>query len=99
MPHEQATPINEVVPESNPNPDWILDSLVAYLRGPVWLTPIVNFVEQNSVGKHSRQHCLNFTKLHCFESSLVFEGEESEQLEAEYQKIHDNFRNLVYCLP
>ena len=33
------------------NPDWILDSLVAYLRGPVWLTPIINFVEQNSVGK------------------------------------------------
>ncbi|XP_057371930.2 cilia- and flagella-associated protein 36-like [Daphnia carinata] len=36
------------VPEEN-NADWILDSLVAYLQGPVWITPILNFVEQKSV--------------------------------------------------
>lgn len=32
------------------NADWILDSLVAYLRGPIWNTPILNFIEQKSVG-------------------------------------------------
>ena len=32
------------------NADWILDSLVAYLRGPIWITPILNFMEQKSVG-------------------------------------------------
>ncbi|KAI9560801.1 hypothetical protein GHT06_011753 [Daphnia sinensis] len=36
------------VPEEH-NADWILDSLVAYLQGPVWITPILNFVEQKSV--------------------------------------------------
>lgn len=45
------------VPEEN-NADWILDSLVAYLQGPVWITPILNFVEQKSVGvlKHESNH-------------------------------------------
>lgn len=33
------------------NADWILDSLVAYLRGPIWIMPILNFVEQKSVGE------------------------------------------------
>lgn len=32
------------------NADWILDSLVAYLRGPIWIMPILNFIEQKSVG-------------------------------------------------
>ncbi len=36
--------------ENENNADWILDSLVAYLRGPIWITPILNFVEQKSVG-------------------------------------------------
>lgn len=31
--------------------DWILDSLVAYLRGPIWVMPILTFIEQKSVGK------------------------------------------------
>lgn len=51
-------PVKETVLENNENPDnadWILDSLVAYLRGPIWLTPILNFVEQKSVGKSSRK--------------------------------------------
>ena len=48
VPTELPLPSDELGLENNP--DWVLDSLVAYLRGPVWLTPIVNFVEQNSVG-------------------------------------------------
>ena len=32
------------------NADWILESLVAYLRGPIWNVPIINFMEQKSVG-------------------------------------------------
>lgn len=53
VPVEQSSSSDPSDLESNP--DWILDSLVAYLRGPVWLTPIVNFVEQNSVGKQSKK--------------------------------------------
>lgn len=44
-------PVEEPAPTEN-NADWILDSLVMYLRGPVWLTPILNFVEQKSVGNN-----------------------------------------------
>ena len=32
------------------NADWILESFVAYLPGPVWVTPILNFLEEKSVG-------------------------------------------------
>ena len=31
--------------------EWILESLVIYLSGPIWVTPILNFIEQKSVGK------------------------------------------------
>ena len=33
------------------NADWILESLVSYLSSPVWNVPILNFMEQKSVGK------------------------------------------------
>lgn len=33
------------------NEQWILDSLVMYLRGPIWNVPILNFIEEKSVSK------------------------------------------------
>ena len=45
------------------SPDWILESLVAYLRGPVWITPIENFIEQKSVGKFDKKRKRNI-RLH-----------------------------------
>ena len=33
------------------NEQWILDSLVMYLRGPIWNMPILNFIEEKSVSK------------------------------------------------
>ena len=39
--------------DDSENADWILESLVAYLRGPVWVTPILNFLEEKSVGNCS----------------------------------------------
>jgi len=36
--------------EDSSSSDWILDSLVTYLRGPIWIMPILNFIEQKSVG-------------------------------------------------
>ena len=82
--------------------DWVLDSLVAYLRGPIWITPILNFVEQKSVGNMATMNYSYFF----FPSSdfvsvvgtsiftAVFEGDDSEH-ENEYRRIHDEFRNLV----
>lgn len=31
--------------------EWVLDSLVGYLRSPVWQEPLVKFLEDKSVGK------------------------------------------------
>ena len=45
--------MGDIKPAEDVNPadsDWILDSLVAYLRGPVWIMPILTFIEQKSVG-------------------------------------------------
>lgn len=44
-----AMEATDEMPAEN-NADWILDSLVAYLQGPIWITPILNFMEQKSVG-------------------------------------------------
>ncbi|XP_023335388.1 cilia- and flagella-associated protein 36 [Eurytemora carolleeae] len=52
--------------------DWIFDSLIGFLRGPVWNVPILTYIEHKS---------------------LVFEpGEENDE---EYEKIHEEYKNLV----
>ncbi len=33
--------------------DWIFDSLIGFLRGPVWNVPILTFLEHKSLGKYS----------------------------------------------
>ena len=80
--------------DDSENADWILESLVAYLRGPVWVTPILNFLEEKSVGKFSHNMCQKrlFGVISIF-LSLVFEGDEDH--EEEYRQIHEQFRNLV----
>jgi hypothetical protein len=35
----------------NEDVSWVLDSLVGFLKGPVWNLPILNFIEQKSVSK------------------------------------------------
>jgi hypothetical protein len=32
---------------------WVLDSLVGFLRGPVWNVPVLTFIEQKSLSKKS----------------------------------------------
>ena len=31
--------------------EWVFDSLVEFLRGPIWNIPVLTFIEQKSVGK------------------------------------------------
>jgi len=31
--------------------DWVFDSLVGFLRGPVWNVPVLTFIEQKSLSK------------------------------------------------
>lgn len=52
----------------------MFDSLVGFLRGPVWNVPILTFIEHKS---------------------LVFEPGEDDKNEAEYKKIHEDYKNLV----
>ena len=30
---------------------WVFDSLVGFLRGPVWCVPVMTFIEQKSLGR------------------------------------------------
>ena len=30
---------------------WVFDSLVGFLRGPVWCVPVMTFIEQKSLSK------------------------------------------------
>ena len=31
---------------------WIYDSLVGFLKGPVWQVPVMSFIEQKSLSKY-----------------------------------------------
>lgn len=33
--------------------DWIFDSVVGFLCSPLWKTPILNFIEQNCLGRQN----------------------------------------------
>ena len=36
----------------DPEDAWIFDSLVGFLRGPVWHVPVMSFIEQKSLSKY-----------------------------------------------
>ena len=71
--------------------NWVFDSLVGFLRGPVWNVPILTFIEHKSLGNDKA----NMFKKHESKSCAVFEPGEDEQNEEEYKKIHDDYKNLV----
>lgn len=60
--------------ENEGQDNWVFDSLVGFLRGPVWNVPILTFIEHKS---------------------LVFEPGEDDKNEAEYKKVHEDYKNLV----
>ena len=35
----------------DPEDAWIFDSLVGFLRGPVWHVPVLSFIEQKSLSR------------------------------------------------
>ena len=37
--------------ESESQDEWVFDSLVGFLRGPVWNVPILTFIEHKSLSK------------------------------------------------
>ena len=41
---------------------WVFDSLVGFLRGPVWCVPVMTFIEQKSLGKSYVQTIVNDLK-------------------------------------
>ena len=39
---------------------WVFDSLVGFLRGPVWCVPVMTFIEQKSLG-NDFSYCDEYT--------------------------------------
>ena len=70
--------------------NWVFDSLVGFLRGPVWNVPILTFIEHKSLGG------CNITSVGDLHNIFsVFEPENGDQHEEEYKKIHEDYKNLV----
>ena len=81
--------------------NWVFDSLVNFLRGPIWNVPILTLIENKSLGSEhmtiqTRDAETLFQLLwHSF-LSPVFEPEGEKEHEAEYKKIHEDYKNLVH---
>lgn len=43
--------------------EWVFDSLVEFLRGPIWNIPVLTFIEQKSVGKFLNIYLLIYIHL------------------------------------
>ena len=42
---------NQTSKDEETEDSWVFDSLVGFLRGPVWCVPVMTFIEQKSLGK------------------------------------------------
>ena len=51
----------------DPEDAWIFDSLVGFLRGPVWHVPVMSFIEQKSLSKY---FFLHRTKVHFISANM-----------------------------
>ena len=47
----------------DPEDAWIFDSLVGFLRGPVWHVPVMSFIEQKSLSKYLTWKIHNFANI------------------------------------
>lgn len=76
---------------------WVLDSLVGFLKSPIWSSSLNNFIDQMSIGE------LLFTHTKSIRSSLlaVFEPDDIEDAEGnvqhrvEFESIFKQYRSLV----
>ena len=49
--------------------DWIFDSLIGFLRGPVWNVPILTYIEHKSLG-----NCLFYNPGFARVETVVYNG-------------------------
>ena len=75
--------------------NWVFDSLVNFLRGPIWNVPILTLIENKSLGRLSQL----WTHENDLFLLIVFEPEGEKEHEAEYKKIHEDYKNLVDIPP
>lgn len=61
---------------------WVLDSLVGFLKSPVWNLSVLNFIEQKSV---------------IFEPETD-DDEQNDALEQEYSSVFNQFKQMVDTL-
>ena len=50
---------------------WVFDSLIGFLRGPVWCVPVMTFIEQKSLGNDFRIKIEMYLGPHTSNSILV----------------------------
>jgi len=87
---------------------WVFESLVNFLHGPLWKLPVSGFIEEKSVGEFYRNvNCISGQSFQYKRSeldpvflNLVFDPESyndelTEERDAEYKKIHDEYKSLV----
>ena len=73
--------------------DWVVDSLVVYLKSSMWRTPVDKFIKQNCTGE--LLYIYIFLKLPSRKNHTVFDSEEENKFL--YTDIHKNYKKLVSC--
>lgn len=75
--------------------EWVLDSLVGYLRSPVWQEPLMKFLEDKSVGKHITCKVLIRKGINLNQSKTVFGPEDEEEWQIEFERVFEEYTNLI----
>ena len=79
---------------------WVVDSLIGFLKSPLWSSSLNNFVDQMSVGKlfliaQNIFSLINYLYFVVFEPDDIEDEHGSVQHRAEYESIFKQYRSLV----
>lgn len=52
---------------------WVFDSLIGFLQGPIWSSPLLTFIEEKSLGLYTRwKNRFHFSSRHIYFYKLNF---------------------------
>lgn len=76
---------------------WVFDSLVCFLHGPIWNAPLQTFVEEKSLSMKRKK--MFYYKMENAKKKFLFAvfdpNEKSTDINPEYVKVHEEYKNLV----
>lgn len=87
----------EIEEQSSSGNEWVLDSLVGFLKGPLWSQPLFSFLDEKSVGELRQLLLLAAVPSPrlCCHSPSVFDPEDDGSNDKEYEIVFKEYNDWI----